>query len=147
MHLLAHSSPPPGCGGQNTTKASAVHTRTWTDHSTTMLTGKTDSTCGKNTSSSFPTNQITLAEGEREPDLKHTPSPHPSLLPRLSFAPDSSTYFPPATQRARNGGCGQFITCCFCCSFLLRGRTPHTLPQLQHGVPLMGVSPPRASPV
>ena len=81
MHLLAHSSPLPRCGQQNTTKASAVHTRTWTDHSTIMLTGKTDSTCGKNTSSSFPTNQITLAEGEREPDLKNTPSLTPPFFP------------------------------------------------------------------
>jgi len=31
-----------------------------------------------------------------------------------------------------NGGYGQFITRCLCCSFLLRGRTPHTLPLLQH---------------
>jgi len=26
-----------------------------------------------------------------------------------------------------NGGCGQFVTHCLCHSFLLRGRTPHTL--------------------
>ncbi|KAK4813314.1 hypothetical protein QYF61_023989 [Mycteria americana] len=39
-----------------------------------------------------------------------------------------------------NGGCGQFITRCLCRSFLLRGRTPHTLPLLQRGVPPTGES-------
>jgi len=29
------------------------------------------------------------------------------------------------------GGYGQFITHCLCCSLILRGRTPHTLPLLQ----------------
>ena len=33
------------------------------------------------------------------------------------------------------------ITHCACCSFLLRGRTPHTLPLLQCGVPPTGCSP------
>ena len=45
-----------------------------------------------------------------------------------------------------NRGCGQFITCCVCHSFLLRGRTAHTLPQLQCEVPLMGDSSPQTSP-
>jgi len=31
------------------------------------------------------------------------------------------------------GGYGQSITHCLCCSFLLSGRTPHTLPLLQRG--------------
>jgi len=38
---------------------------------------------------------------------------------------------PPPTERRRgtgNGGRGQFTTRCLCCSFPLRGRTPHTLP-------------------
>jgi len=41
---------------------------------------------------------------------------------------------------------GQFITRCLCCSFLLRGRTPHTLPRLQCEVPLTGDSSPQTSP-
>ena len=40
-------------------------------------------------------------------------------------------------------GCSEFITRCFCCSFVLRGRTPHTLLLLQCGVPPTGDSPPR----
>jgi len=36
-----------------------------------------------------------------------------------------------------NGGYGRFITR-LCCSFLLRGRTPHTLPLLQHEGPSHG---------
>jgi len=62
----------------------------------------------------------------RNPDLE-TPSPHPSFLPRLSFTPVSLP--PPFKQRRGmgNGGYGQFITLCLCCSLHLRGRTPHTL--------------------
>jgi len=45
-----------------------------------------------------------------------------------------------------NGGCGQFITRCLCHSFLLRGRTPHTLPLLQRGVTPMGDSSPQNVP-
>jgi len=37
-----------------------------------------------------------------------------------------------------NGGYGQFITRCLCCSFLLRRTTPHTLPLLQREVPSHG---------
>ena len=51
--------------------------------------------------------------------------------------------YPPQQHRGMgNGGWCQFITHCLCCSFLLRGRTPHTLPLLQHVVPPMGDSPP-----
>ena len=46
-----------------------------------------------------------------------------------------------------NGGCGQFITRCLCRSFLLRGRTPHTLRLLQRRVPPMGDSPPWTAPM
>ena len=46
-----------------------------------------------------------------------------------------------------NGGYGQFITHGLCCSFLLWGKTPHTLPLLQREVPLMGDSSPQTSPV
>lgn len=46
-----------------------------------------------------------------------------------------------------NGGSRQFIMHCLCCSFLLTGRTPHTLLLLQHGVPPTGDSPPQNSPV
>ena len=42
-------------------------------------------------------------------------------------------------------GCHQFITRCVCHSFLFEGRTPHTLPLLQHGVPPMGDSSPQTS--
>jgi len=45
-----------------------------------------------------------------------------------------------------NGGYGQFITRCLCPSFLLRGRTPHTLPLLQQEVPLTADSSPQISP-
>ena len=41
-----------------------------------------------------------------------------------------------------NGSCGEFITCCLCRCFLLRGRTPHTLPLLQCGAPPMGDNSP-----
>jgi len=36
---------------------------------------------------------------------------------------------------------GQCITCCLCCSFLLRGRTPHTLHLLQRKGPSHGRQP------
>jgi len=52
----------------------------------------------------------------------------------------------PMSSAGGNGGYGQFITRCLCCSFLLRGRTPHTLPLLQCEVPLTGDSSPQTSP-
>ena len=55
------------------------------------------------------------------------PPPLPSSQAELL----SSTSFPRAMQGEGNGGYGQFITRCLCRSFLLRGRTPHTLPLLQ----------------
>ena len=45
-----------------------------------------------------------------------------------------------------NGGWGQFVTR-LCCSFLLEGRTPHTLPLLKCEIHLMGDSAPYTSPV
>jgi len=75
-----------------------------------------------------------------------TPFPHLSLLPRLSFNP---IFLPPPPEQRRrmgNGGCSQFITRCLCRSFLLRGRTPHTLPLLQREFPLTGDSIPLTSP-
>jgi len=45
-----------------------------------------------------------------------------------------------------NGGYGQFITRCLCCSFLLREKTPHTLALLQCEIPLTGDSSPQTSP-
>ena len=45
-----------------------------------------------------------------------------------------------------NGGWDQFITRCFCRSFLLRGRTHQTLSLLQHGVLPMRDSCPQTSP-
>lgn len=45
-----------------------------------------------------------------------------------------------------NGGYRQFITCCLFCSFLLRGRTPHSPPLLQCGVPPMRDTPLQTSP-
>lgn len=44
-------------------------------------------------------------------------------------------------QGDRERGCGEFLTHCLCCSFLLRSWTSHTLPLLQHGLP-MGAQPP-----
>ena len=55
---LAHSCPPAGWGGENTTKSSWVETRTGGDHSPIMVTGKTDSFLGKNKPISFVNNQI-----------------------------------------------------------------------------------------
>jgi len=75
-----------------------------------------------------------------------TPFPHPCLLPGLNCTPIS---LPPAPEQRRgtgNGGYGQFITRCLCCSFLLRGRTPHTPPRLQREVPRTGHNPPQAAP-
>jgi len=74
-----------------------------------------------------------------------TPSPHPSLL-GLNF---TSIFLPLPPERHRgtgNGGCGQFITRCLGHSFLLRRRTPHTLPLLQREIPLRGDSSPQTSP-
>lgn len=45
-----------------------------------------------------------------------------------------------------NGEYRQFITCCLFCSFLLRGRTPHSLPLLQCGVPPVRETPLQTSP-
>ena len=47
MQPLAHSCPPAGWGGENTTKGSWVETRTGRHHSPVMVTGKPDSTWGK----------------------------------------------------------------------------------------------------
>jgi len=80
-----------------------------------------------------------------KPNLK-TPSPHLSLLPRLSFTPVS---VPPPCERHRGMGnwdCSQFITHCLCRSLSLRGRTLHTLLLLQCEVPLAGDSSPQTSP-
>ena len=71
--------------------------------------------------------------------LKHLPPTLPSSSAQLQFH---------LWCRGTGNGCnGQFITCCLCCSFLLRGRTPHTLPLLQREVPLMGGSSPQTSPM
>ena len=80
------------------------------------------------------------------PDLKR-PSLHPSLLPGLNFTPISLPHPPEQHTGMGNGGYSQFITCCLCCSFLLRGRTPQTLPLLQCEVPLTGDSSPQTSSV
>ena len=57
-----------------------------------------------------------------------------------------STSSPQWCRGTGDGSCSQFITCCFCCSFLLRRRTPHTLPLLQCGVPPTRDSPPQVPP-
>uniref|UniRef100_A0A8C0F7B9 Uncharacterized protein n=1 Tax=Bubo bubo TaxID=30461 RepID=A0A8C0F7B9_BUBBB len=76
-------------------------------------------------------------DSEKYNHILKTSSLHPSILNRLSFAPNFSAL--------GNGSCGQFITHCFCRSFLLRGRTRHTLPLLQCGVPPTGDTPPSTS--
>jgi len=68
---------------------------------------------------------------------KHLP-PIPPFFPGWTSLLNS---LPPPPQQCRgtgNGGCGQFITHCLCCFFLLRGTTPRTLPLLQREVPPMG---------
>jgi len=72
-------------------------------------------------------------------------SPPASLLPGLNFTPVSLPPPPEWHRGTGNGGCGQFITCCLCRSFLFRGRTPHTLHLLQREVPLTGDSSPQTS--
>lgn len=61
--------------------------------------------------------------------------PHPFPFPRPSFTHKFSTSStPPQWCRGTgNGGCDQFITHCFCCTFLLRGRN-HCFCLLQHGM-------------
>lgn len=49
-------------------------------------------------------------------------------------------------HRGMEWGCGQFITCCLSNSYLCKGRTPHTLPLPQHGIPPMAGNPPWTSP-
>ena len=67
------------------------------------------------------------------PNLKNTlPLPAPLLLPGLNFTPMSLPPPPEWRRGLGDGGCNQFIVRCLCCFFLLRGRTPHTLPLLQH---------------
>lgn len=61
-----------------------------------------------------------------------TPPPLLSLLPRLSCTSSPFTSSSKWCRGIENGGCGQFITGCLCCSFVLKRRTPHTL---KHGVP------------
>uniref|UniRef100_A0A663EPR1 GON-4-like protein n=1 Tax=Aquila chrysaetos chrysaetos TaxID=223781 RepID=A0A663EPR1_AQUCH len=77
-----------------------------------------------------------LASGIK-PNLR-TPSLHPSLLPGHNFTPGFSTNSPSGT-----GGRGMGFTVSsshviFCRFIFLRGRTHHTLPLLQCGVPPTG---------
>jgi len=63
---------------------------------------------------------------------------------RSRFSP--SFPLPKRCRGTGNGGCDLFITRCLCRSFLLRGKTPHTLSLLQREVPLTGESSPQTSP-
>lgn len=70
----------------------------------------------------------------------------PNIFPQLSFLsrPDfTHKSLSPPCQECRatgNGGCSQFITHCLPCSFVLKGRTSHTLTLFQHGVTPTGDS-------
>ncbi|KAM9599800.1 uncharacterized protein ACIBXB_003644 [Morphnus guianensis] len=73
------------------------------------------------------------------------PPPLPSFQAQLH---SQILFLPhPAAQGDRDGVYDQFITRYFCCFIILRGRTHHTLPLLQCGVPPTGDSPPRTSPM
>jgi len=68
--------------------------------------------------------------------LKTPFPPPPAPLPYSSGLTSLLNSLPPPLRITGGrgmgaGGCSQFITRCLCCSFLLRGRTPHTLPLLQ----------------
>ena len=81
-----------------------------------------------------------------KPDFKKS-SPTPPFFPGSTSLQFSLP--PPPLERHRrmgNGGYGQLITCCLCCSYLLRGKTPHTLTLLQREIPLTGDSSPQTSP-
>lgn len=73
---------------------------------------------------------------------KHFPFTPPFFLGSTS----KSTSFLPVEQGLGNEGCSPIITHCLCCSFLLRGRAPHSLALLQCGVPLMGDTHPALPP-
>jgi len=64
--------------------------------------------------------QNRLNWGRKGSLIYKTSSPHPSLLPRLSFNPVPLPLPPERRRGTGNGGCGQFITH-LCLSFLLRG--------------------------
>jgi len=109
-------------------KGSRVETRTGRDHSPVTVTGKTDGTWGGKTVY-HQSNQSRIVRNENR-SSNTFPPPLPSSRAQLH------SHFSPSSPRAAQGdgewGCGQFITRCLCRSFLLRGRTPHTLPLLQH---------------
>lgn len=66
-------------------------------------------------------------------------TPGPKLLYHSS--PQLSILLPQQHRGSGKVGCGQFATR-FYFSFLLKGRTPHVPPLLQHGVAPVGLSPP-----
>jgi len=74
------------------------------------------------------------------------PLPLPSSWAQL-YSRFSTSSLQAAQGDGEWGDCSQFITHCLCRSFLLRGRTPHTLPLLQGEVPLTGDSSPQTSPM
>ena len=116
-------------GRENMMKGSTTKIRTGRDHSPITATDKTDWTWG-----------------EKKSLIYKTSSPHPSLLPGLKFTPVSLPPPPEWHMRTGNGGYCQFITCCLCHSFLLRAKTPHTLPLLQCEVSVTGDSSLQTSP-
>jgi len=62
--------------------------------------------------------------------FKHLP-PTPPFFPGSTSFPFLYLLPPEQHRGTRNGGYGQFITCCLCRSLSLSWRTPHTLPLLQ----------------
>ena len=107
----------------NMMKVSRVKIRTGRDPSAVTVTDKTDWIWGEK--KKIITDQITAIQWEIKLNLQ-TPSPYPSLHPRLSFTTIS---LPPPPERHRGmgtGGCGQFIPRCLCRPFLL-GRGLLTL--------------------
>jgi len=109
-------------------KGSRVEISTGRDHSPFAVTDNRLNLGRKGSLSHHQSNQRRIV---RNKSRFKTSSPHPFLLPGRSFTQVHSLL--PSEQRRGmgNGGCGQFITRCLCRCFLLRGRTPDTLPLIQ----------------
>ena len=137
-----HSLSSPGQGRGNMMKGLWIEIRTGRDHSPITVTEKTDWTWGEKESLIYhQSNQSRVMRNKM--GSSYTFPPHlPLSRPQLH-----SCFSTSSLSGMGNGGYGQFITCCFCCSFLLSRRTPHTLPLFQCEVPLRGDSSPQTSPM
>ena len=127
-------------------KGSWVEIRTGRDHSpTTNLSGAKQTWLREISLIYHQSNQSRIIRKKTKP-WNTFPQPLPSFQAKLH----SWFSLPPSPEQHTgmgNGGCGQFITLCLCYSFLLSGKTPHTLPLLQKGVPPTGDSPSPSSPM